>query len=180
MVAPAPRPHSTEETVMDSSSQDQIVAAEVIVAAWRDEDYRTSLIADPVRVLRAAGADLPEGVEVVVVEETPDVAHLAVPAEVSGADADRIASDIARLLPLAGGRELRIHQSTAGRRFLVLPQAPQSSEDLTDAELTGVVGGGNGGLGGNGGNGGLMGNGGVGGNGGLAGLGGNGGNAGLF
>ncbi len=161
---------------MSSAEQDQIVAAEVIVAAWGDDAYRASLLADPTGVLRAAGAALPEGVSVVVLEETPGVSHIAIPAEVAAADAERIAADIARLLPLADGREVHLHQSTPMQRFLVLPLAPQGRA-MSAEELETVVGGGNGG---NGGMGGIDALGGNGGTGGAGGRGGNGGNGGLF
>ncbi|MFI0432792.1 MAG: NHLP leader peptide family RiPP precursor [Candidatus Nanopelagicales bacterium] len=109
---------------MSSATQEQIAAAEVIVSAWRDEAYRSALLADPAGVLRSAGADVPDGVEVVVLEETQGISHVAIPADVTAADADRIAGDIAGLLPLADGHELHVHQSTAARCFLVLPIGP--------------------------------------------------------
>ncbi len=159
---------------MGNADKDQTVAAEVIVAAWRDDAYRTSLLADPAGVLRAAGLTLPEGVSVTVLEETPNVTHLVVPAEVSGSEADTIAAGIASLLPLAEDSEVHVHQSTPNRRFLVLPMSPQVTE-LSPEELDSVAGGnaGNGGNGGNGGNAGTWWPG-------LDGLGGRGGNGGLF
>ncbi len=167
---------------MGTADKDQVVAAEVIVSAWRDDEYRRALLADPAGVLRAAGVTLPDGVLVTALEETPSISHVVIPADVSGPEAEAIAAGIASLLPLAEDREVHLHQSTPNRRFLVLPISPQVTE-LSAEELDAVAGG----MGGNGGAG-LGGTGGNGGNAGtwgagldlLGGRGGNGGNGGLF
>ncbi len=43
---------------MGTADKDQVVAAEVIVSAWRDDEYRRALLADPAGVLRAAGVTI--------------------------------------------------------------------------------------------------------------------------
>jgi hypothetical protein len=148
---------------------DRIIAAEAIVKAWRDEAYRERLIGDPAGVLREAGLTLPAGCRVTVFENSATVWHVAVPVleDLAANEKDALVAELARQLPLPGGVELRLHQSTADQRFLVLPLRPPEVEELDDDELRLVTGGGNGG---NGGAGGLFG-GGNGGNGGAGGLG---------
>ena len=176
---------------MTDNEREVAVAAQVVANAWRDEAYRAALLANPSAVLADAGLNLGDGVDVTVLEDTDEVRHLAVPRGLD--DFGAIAADIAAMLPLADGVELRVRQSTDSSRFLVLPVAPQEADQLSDDELTVVIGGANGGVagnagvGGNGGNGGAGGRGGNGGNGGLGGVvggyggnGGNGGNGGLF
>ena len=155
---------------MTDNEREIAAVAQVVANAWRDDSYRAALLADPRAVLTDAGLDVGAGVEVTVLEDTADVRHLAVP---NGLDTgDGIAADIAGMLPLPDGAELRIRQSTEAERFLVLPVPPHNADELSDEQLTAVFGG-------NGGNGGLGGNGGVGGNGGDGGNGGKGGNGGL-
>lgn len=132
---------------MSNDEQRRSIVAEVIEVAWSGEVYRTALLADPAGVLRAAGAALPEGVEVIVLEDSAELTHIAVPAEVSAADADRIAGDIASLLPLPDGHEVRLLQSTIATHYLVLPLPPEGRE-LSEEELDEVSGGGSGGKGG--------------------------------
>ena len=175
---------------MSRSEDERIIAAEAIARAWRDEAYRERLLGDSAGVLRDAGLELPAGCRVTVLENTDTVWHAVVPVlEDLGAEKDAMVSELAGLLPLPAGVELRLHQSTADERFLVLPLPPQEAGELEDVELDVVFGGGNGGAGGdvgilgglfstggNGGNGGT--GGGVGILGGLFSTGGNGGNGG--
>lgn len=171
------------EEKMSDNEREVAVVAQVVANSWRDDEFRAALVSNPRAVLTDAGLDLGAGVDVTVLEDTAEVRHLAVPRGFD--DGDTIAAEISGMLPLPDGVELRVRQSTDSNRFLVLPVAPDNTDQLTEEELAVVVGGGNGGIGatgaaivgGNGGNGGAGGNGG---NGGLAGgFGGNGGNGGL-
>ena len=177
---------------MSNGESQRAAVAEVVSKAWSDDAFRASLLSDPKAALAAAGLDVGD-VSVTVVEDTATARHLAVPADPAEGDITAIAQEIAGMLPMPEGSELRILQSTGSQMFLVLPTAPNADGHLSTDELKSVVGGvggnagmgGNGGLGGNagnagnggnGGNGGLFGgNGGAGGNGGLGGFGGNGG-----
>ena len=47
--------------------------------AWSDDKYRQELIDNPNKVLKAAGLDVPAGVNFVVVENEPDRLHLVLP-----------------------------------------------------------------------------------------------------
>ncbi|MET0712929.1 MAG: NHLP leader peptide family RiPP precursor [Jiangellaceae bacterium] len=54
--------------------------SKVIAKAWADDAYKQRLSDDPSGVLADAGITVPAGVEVRVVEDTPTVVHLVVPA----------------------------------------------------------------------------------------------------
>lgn len=168
---------------MSTAEQQRAAVAEVIVHAWRDDAYRAGLLANPAGTLRDAGVDLPAGAEVTVLEDRPGVAHAAIPHRPSADEKQRFATELAELLPLPAGGELRLRQCAADEFVLVLPLPPDGHGELTEDELD-LVGGGNGGNGGAGavlpgagGNGGAAGL--FGGNGGLL-FGGNGGAAGIF
>ena len=44
-----------------------------------DEDFRNKFIADPAGVLKAHGIDVPDGLEVKVVQDTPTLYHINIP-----------------------------------------------------------------------------------------------------
>lgn len=74
--------------------------SKIVAKCWADADYKAKLIADPNGTLRADGITVPGGIEVRIVENSPQVV------------------------------------------YVVLPEAPSEGE-LTDEELSGVVGAGN-------------------------------------
>lgn len=51
----------------------------VIALSWEDESYRQRLLADPAAVLAEAGAELPQGVELRIAEDTETVKWLVLP-----------------------------------------------------------------------------------------------------
>ena len=163
---------------MSESEQERVIAAGVIVNAWKDEAYRRKLIDDPGGVLREAGLTVPADCQITVLENTSTVSHIPIPSleDMGAAHKEQFMAELAQLIPAPGGLEMRLHQNTASERFLVLPVPPHEAEELSDEELKMVLGSGNGGAGGTGGLGLFGGNGGNGGAGGL--LGGNGGNGG--
>jgi hypothetical protein len=175
---------------MTANEKQRAVIADVTVKAWRDKAYHKKLVKDPTGALRDAGLDLPVGCRVTMLENKGNIVHLAIPRleDMVGVQKERFMADLARLIPVPAGLELRLHQNTDKEFFLVLPQPPQQAEELSDAELMSVWGGGNGGNGGDGGAGGAGGNAGnggnggagflFGGNGGIGGAGGRGGNGG--
>jgi len=164
---------------MSESEQERVIAAEVIVNAWKDEAYRQKVIGDPAGVLKEAGLTLPADCRVTVLESTSAVSHISIPRleDMAAGDKEQFMAELARLIPMPAGLELRLHQNTENERFLVLPLSPHQAEELSDEELMMVLGSGNGGAGGNAG---LFGIGGNGGNGGVGGIGGIGGNGGFF
>jgi uncharacterized membrane protein YgcG len=161
---------------MSEHENERAVIAGVIVGAWRDDSFRTRLLDDPVRVLEEAGLVLPADCRVTVLEDTPTVRHVAIPRleELVAGERERLMAELATVIPLPAGVELRLRQNTATERFVVLPLPHPEAARLGDAALKTVVGGGfpaSFGSGGDGGAGGIVGSGGNGGNGGAGGTG---------
>ncbi len=53
--------------------------AKVVAKAWADEDYKQRLMSDPTSVLTGEGMEMPEGVEIKVVEATDKQAWMVLP-----------------------------------------------------------------------------------------------------
>jgi hypothetical protein len=53
--------------------------AKMIAKTWADEDYKARLIAEPARVLKEEGIDVPDDVEIRVVENTSRLSYLVLP-----------------------------------------------------------------------------------------------------
>jgi hypothetical protein len=51
-----------------------------IAKAWADEDYKQRLLSDAPSVLREDGLDVPEGMEIKVLENTKSLFHMVLPA----------------------------------------------------------------------------------------------------
>ena len=69
---------------------------QLIAKCWADEAFKAKLLADPAAVLKAEGAELPEGLTIKAVENTDKVFHLVIPAapdgrELSDEDLDNVA-----------------------------------------------------------------------------------------
>jgi hypothetical protein len=144
---------------MSDIEKERVIAAEVLVNAWRDVAYRSKLLADPAGILRAAGLALPDECRVTVLENAPAVWHIAIPSleDMAASEKEQFMAELGMMIPVPAGVELHLHQSTASERFLVLPLQPQDARELSDEELKVVLGSGNGGNGGAGGNAGLIG-----------------------
>jgi hypothetical protein len=67
--------------------------AKVIAQAWSDQDYKQRLIDNPAGALAAAGAEVPDGVQLRVVEDSDTLRHLVQPGEgeIDEEDLERVA-----------------------------------------------------------------------------------------
>jgi hypothetical protein len=71
--------------------------ADIIARALKDEGFARELRADPKAVIEREVGTLPEGIEIKVVEETPDTLYLVLPAhpspgrQLSDEDLERVA-----------------------------------------------------------------------------------------
>jgi len=63
---------------MNSEEQDRIIE-KIIVKAWMDDDYKQALLADPTALLKKAGVEIHEGVEIRIVEDTNDLHYMVLP-----------------------------------------------------------------------------------------------------
>jgi nitrile hydratase len=134
--------------------------AKVVARAWIDPDYRARLLADGTSAIAELGFGGPEGDHMVVVENTPAIHNLVVctlcscyPWPTLGlpprwykapAYRSRAVREPRVLLAEMGTVvldevEIRVWDSSAEVRYLVLPQRPAGTDELTEAELAARV-----------------------------------------
>ena len=134
--------------------------AKVVAKAWVDADYRQRLLDDGTAAIGEMGFAGPQGEHVVVVENSDDVHNVVVctlcscyPWPVLGlppewykdpAYRSRMVREPRTLLAEMGldlddGTEVRVWDSSAENRYLVLPQRPAGTDDLSEEELAGLV-----------------------------------------
>ena len=68
--------------------------AQLIDRAMSDETFKAQLIANPVAILKAEGIEVPEGLEIKVLENSDTIFHLVLPvqtSELSDEDLDQVA-----------------------------------------------------------------------------------------
>jgi nitrile hydratase len=134
--------------------------ARVIARAWSDAAYRARLLADATSAIAELGFAGPQGEHVVVVENGPRVHNVVVctlcscyPWPVLGlppswykdpAYRSRIVREPRRVLtemglPLPGDVEIRVWDSSAEVRYLVLPERPAGTEGWDETRLATLV-----------------------------------------
>ena len=64
---------------MEPGTGDRAAIGKIIARAWSDGGYKARLVSDPASVFEEAGLDVPEGLDVRVVEDTPGVRHFVLP-----------------------------------------------------------------------------------------------------
>jgi nitrile hydratase len=134
--------------------------ARVVARAWVDADYRAWLLRDATAAIAALGYSGRQGEHMVVVENTPARHNLVVctlcscyPWPVLGLpptwyksapyraravrDPRGVLADFGVTLP--DETEIRVWDSTAEVRYLVLPQRPAGTEALSEDELAALV-----------------------------------------
>ncbi len=134
--------------------------ARLVARAWVDPEFKERLLADARAAALELGLDPGPSPVVVAVENTPTVHHMVVctlcscyPRALLGPPPDwykslayrsRAVSDPRGVLAefgveLDGDVELRVLDSTADMRYLVLPSRPVGSEEMGEAELAELV-----------------------------------------
>jgi nitrile hydratase len=134
--------------------------ARIVARAWTDPGFKARLLADGLAAIREFGFDGPEAQHLVVVENTPAVHNLVVctlcscyPWAVLGLPPAWYKSPAYRSravreprvvltemgLELPDDVEVRVWDSSAEMRYLVLPERPAGSEDLDEDALTLLV-----------------------------------------
>ena len=130
--------------------------AKVVARAWVDDDYKTRLLENGTAAIAELGFSGPEGDHMVVVENTPAIHNLVVctlcscyPWPVLGlppawykapAYRSRAVREPRALLAELGtvipdDVEIRVWDSSAEARYLVLPQRPTGTDGLSEEEL---------------------------------------------
>lgn len=134
--------------------------ARVVAKAWLDDDFRAALMQDATSVVRDLGFYGRQGEHMVVVENTPDQHNmvvctlcscypwplLGIPPGWYKSDAYRaravreprkVLAEFGVILP--EGTAVRVWDSTAEVRYLVLPMRPQGTEGMNEDALTALV-----------------------------------------
>ena len=134
--------------------------AKVVARAWVDPDYKARLMADGTAAIGELGFAGPQGGHMIVVENTPTVHNLVVctlcscyPVPVLGLppvwyksapyrsraviDPRGVLRELG--LNLSDDIEIRVWDSTAEVRYLVMPQRPAGSDRMSEAELAALV-----------------------------------------
>jgi nitrile hydratase len=134
--------------------------AQVVARAWADPAYKQRLLADADKAIAELGFGGQQGEHMLVVENTPSVHNMVVctlcscyPWPVLGLPPVWYKSAPYRSrsvidprgvlrefgLELSDDVEVRVWDSTAELRYLVLPERPAGTEGLSEAELTALV-----------------------------------------
>ena len=142
---------------MDGRGESQ--GARIVARAWVDSDYRAQLLARPAAALKVFGIDM--GVnELTVLENTPNVHNVVVctlcscyPRMILGIPPawyksreyrSRVVREPRSVLAefglvLSDQVEVRVHDSNADLRYLVIPQRPDGTNDWSEEALARLV-----------------------------------------
>jgi nitrile hydratase subunit alpha len=134
--------------------------AKVVARAWTDPDYRARLLADGTAAIAEMGYKGPQGEHIVVLENAPEVHHVVVctlcscyPWPVLGlppswykdpAYRSRIVREPRQVLAEFGvdldpGVVVKVFDSSSEVRYMVLPERPAGTEQLSQDELAALV-----------------------------------------
>jgi nitrile hydratase subunit alpha len=134
--------------------------AKVVARAWVDPEYKARLLAEGTAAIAELGFGGPEGDQMVVVANTPAVHNVVVctlcscyPWPTLGLPPAwykdppyraRMVREPRALLaemgcPLADDVEIRVWDSSAEVRYLVVPEPPAGTEGMSEEELAGLV-----------------------------------------
>ena len=134
--------------------------AKVVARAWTDPDYRARLLADGTAAIAEMGYKGPQGEHIVVLENAPAVHHVVVctlcscyPWPVLGlppswykdpAYRSRIVREPRQVLAEFGldlepGVSVKVFDSSSEVRYMVLPERPEGTEQLSQDELAALV-----------------------------------------
>ncbi|MDR3466089.1 MAG: nitrile hydratase subunit alpha [Xanthobacteraceae bacterium] len=134
--------------------------AKVVARAWVDPEYKKRLLSDATTAIKELGFSGLQGEDMVVVENTPEVHNLVVctlcscypwptlglpPVWYKSAPyRARAVSDPRGVLKefgttLSENVEVRVWDTTAELRYLVLPERPADTENLTEQQLADLV-----------------------------------------
>jgi nitrile hydratase len=149
------------KVVEDVESRSPEGGARVVARAWSDPQFKAALLEDATAACTSMGFDMAlYDVKLTVVENTPDVHNMVVctlcscyPRMLLGLPPAWYKSRAYRSravrepravlrefgLELGANVAVRVHDSTADLRYLVLPMRPVGTEDMSEAELAAIV-----------------------------------------
>ena len=136
------------------------LGAKLVAKAWVDPAFKTRLVENGSTAAEEAGVQMDQPTRLIVVENTPQVHNLVVctlcscyPRMVLGIPPDWYKSRAYRSRAVHEPRSVlaefgthlpddvtvRVHDSTADMRYLVLPMRPKGTEDFDEAKLAALV-----------------------------------------
>ena len=145
--------------VKEMDSRGPELGAQVVARAWGDPQFKQSLLQNAPSAVKALGLEIGP-LQLLVVENTPEIHNLIVctlcscyPRSLLGLPPDWYKSREYRSRAVREPRsvllefgtdisdevEVRVHDSTADLRYLVLPQRPAGTGHLTEDELAALV-----------------------------------------
>jgi nitrile hydratase subunit alpha len=148
---------NAEVTAMRNRTPER--GAKVIAKAWVDAEYKKRLLANGTAACEELGLEIP-GLRLVAVENTPQVHNAIVctlcscyPRVLLGIPPDwykarnyrsRMVREPRAVLAefglkIADAVQIRVHDSTADMRYIVLPMRPKGTEAWDEARLAGIV-----------------------------------------
>ena len=134
--------------------------AKIVAKAWTDQAFRRRLLDDARTAVYELGYTLTHDAELAVVENTDDLHHLVVctlcscyPTSLLGPPPDWYKSFVYRQRAVVGPRsvmrefglelnedmQVRVVDSTADLRYLVLPRRPAGTDGMSEEELASLV-----------------------------------------
>lgn len=150
--------HRTQIEVLDSRTP--ALGAKIVARAWVDPEYKKRLLKDGSKACEELGISMYDDTRLIVLENTDKIHHLVVctlcscyPRPVLGLPPDWYKSKHYRARAIVEPREvlkefgtelpehvnIRVHDSIANMRYLVLPQRPDNTEHMTEEELSSLV-----------------------------------------
>jgi nitrile hydratase len=144
-------------TLMESRSDRN--GAAIIARAWVDPDYKAAMLTDGAVAAKILGYDT-KGTPLVVLENTAHVHNVVVctlcscyPVTLLGPSPEwykskayrgRVVRDPRSVLREFGteideGRELRVHDSTADMRYMIMPKRPENTDGLSEEALAELI-----------------------------------------
>jgi nitrile hydratase len=148
---------ATQIDTMDARSPAD--GASVVARAWTDQDFKGRLLQDASAAARELGFDI-GALRLIAVENTADIHNVVVctlcscyPRNLLGLPPDwyktrayrsrvvkeprRVLAEFGLTLPLS--TQVRVHDSTADMRYIVLPARPAGTESLSEEQLAALV-----------------------------------------
>ena len=152
-------PQEITRTIEQMDRRSPADGAKVVARAWVDADYRARLVADGTAAITEMGFD-PGALKLIAVENTDQIHNVVVctlcscyPRNLLGLPPDwykqrayrsRVVKTPRAVLrefgtELANNVQIRVHDSTADMRYLVVPARPEGTESLDETALAALI-----------------------------------------
>ena len=126
----------------EAVQKNRVIVGQLISQCWEDQKYKQAFLANPEKIFKEAGIDLPAEIRIRVLESTPTITYSVLPATLTAeylAELTKGLSDPKFAVPEGG--ELRFVQNSAAVNYFVLPVKPSGTGELSDEDLDQVAGG---------------------------------------